>query len=121
MKDAANVEQAVKAQEDAETDEAEVSSKAASARVAASDAERDLDDARSSEASQLTEHEYTCSPEREYPVWIGESSLSSSTTFQQLWTSKGERDSRTESKQGVVSAVLEKVTNGQSREGQRSE
>ena len=83
VKDAANVEQAVKAQEDAKVGEAAVSSKAASAREAASDAERDLDDARSSEASQQTEYEYTCSPEREYPVWIGESSSSSSTTFQQ--------------------------------------
>ena len=41
VKDAANVEQAVKAQEDAEADELEVSSKAASAREAASDAERE--------------------------------------------------------------------------------
>ena len=83
VKDAANVEQAVKAQEDAKAGEAAVSSKAASAREAASDAERDLDDARSSEASQQTEYEYNCSPEREYPVWIGESSSSSSTTFRQ--------------------------------------
>merc|ERR1712113_775629 len=45
-------------------------------------------------------------PERKYSVWIGGSILSSLTTFQQMWISKGEYD---ESSPTIVHRVLLRV------------
>ena len=143
VKDSANDEQALKAQENAEADEAEVSAKAAAAREVTSDAERDLDDVRSSEASQQTDEQpiskhtdssqtdtvraqstpgqntsTLASPERVYPVWR----KTSSTTLRKLWTSKGERERLMN---GVGARIRECSAgggrDGQSHEGQRSE
>ena len=47
----------------------------------------------------VTEYEYICSPEREYPGWNGPP-----IAFQQLWTSR-ESGPRTKSEQGVMSAA----------------
>ena len=62
------------------------------------------------------------SPERAYPVWIEESSLSSFTTFQQLWTPKGEvRETHEQSPSKESRMQCGRVRDGQSHEGQCSD